>query len=115
MSRLKGVIIYSVAQARVRVVYLPEDADPDDWDQDHVPAIAGVVKPGEASLVADAAEIRQLGWDVVLERHLGKPASPDRCLLVKDGAVVGVIHADPNIDSVPLHALTLEATSPAIQ
>jgi hypothetical protein len=100
-------IIYSRAQGRVRRIVVETPGFPRvDYTKDHV-------GPGESVLVI--VPDKPVGPDecqAILNETLGKQHTSDRCAVVdKDGKVVHVVHADPNIDSHPAGTIVQHDTA----
>ena len=104
----KVVIVYSIAQGQRRTAIIPDD---DSQVSIHTQNVVA----GEGVLVGSLSDYRTIGPDAMLERHLGRKPSTDRCAIVnKAGIVVGIIRADPAIDSHLLGQLRLDHDGSAI-
>jgi hypothetical protein len=89
-------IIYATNSKMVRRVIHP--------DRDDELGNPNIVKEGESLLIVEREHYKATGRDACIHAHTGvHPPEPRAAIVHPSGDIVGIIAADPDIDSVDWH------------
>jgi hypothetical protein len=97
MAATQFAVVYGTASKVIRRIIEP---GPENIDDSHIAVAQRNLAPGEALMALSLSDFPTSRRRADLRPHVGPPAHSGRCALIKDGIVVNVIHADPEIDAV---------------